>query len=176
MGEVNLNSSQPTPRSSSPNRSIPRWALQGRGPAANPAIRSASPRPGPGQSARSPSQRLDCARHARVSSTWLPCPLLSPVRPALQKPEKLPSPRKKLLPLTRSPPSPSVSVRRRRSRKPPASPGLLAAARYFGGFAPRRDWNRPGCAVRITKPERSSVALWRLDSPVAALQVSLAVS
>jgi len=62
--------------------------------------------------------------------------------------------------------------------KPRASgePGLPAAARYFGGFVPRRDWNRPGCPVRITKLEQVQLSVGGWNSPLAALQVSLAVS
>ena len=135
-GEVNLNSSQPSPSSSSPNRRAFRGGP--RSDAARPP-RHTDPVPEPASRppadlharppAPSPSQRLDCARGLVVvvyTSTCLPCPLLlSPIRPALQKPEKLPSPRKKLPHLTRSRPSPPVSVRRRRSREPPANRGYL---------------------------------------------------
>jgi len=106
-GEVNLNSSQPSPSSSSPNRR----AFRG-GPRSDAARPPRHTYPVPEPASRPPADLHARPLARRVNgltapaaatlvvvvytSTCLPCPLLlSPIRPALQKPEKLPSPRKK---------------------------------------------------------------------------------
>lgn len=74
---------------------------------------------------------------------------------------------------------PSLTARARAAAPKPepsasGEPGLLAAARYFGGFVPRWSWNRPGCPVRITELEQVQLCFggW-IRSPLAALQVSI---